>query len=295
MKNGLEIGGLSIIDVDNHAPFHLEAFQTPNKEGFVEINSNLLEFYANKIIERKDSIEKFTSYLTVDGYFSKSTFVKLISEKTNLHLISRFREDAALYFLYQGEKTGKKGRPKQYDGKVDKRKPNMKHFTIAYRDEEQIIYSVVVYSKSLERNIKLALTHYLDDKGAIKSIKLYFSTDTELSAWFIVKYYRLRFQIEFLFRDSNQYTGLEDCQARSQNKLNYHFNMSLSAVSFARAAYWLNVPVEQRKSFSMSDVKTLHHNHLLVQRFISMFPICLHSKENVQKIKELCSFGTIAA
>ena len=32
--------------------------------------------------------------------------------------------------------------------------------------------------------------------------------------------------IEFLFRDSKQFTGLADCQARDLTKLYFHFNAS---------------------------------------------------------------------
>ena len=50
---------------------------------------------------------------------------------------------------------------------------------------------------------------------------------------FIYRYYKARFQIEFLFRDASN-TGLNQCQARSENKLNFHFNASLTAVSLSK-------------------------------------------------------------
>ena len=62
------------------------------------------------------------------------------------------------------------------------------------------------------------------------------STDIKLDARLIVKYYQLRFQIEFIFRDAKQFMGLNDCQARDENKLDYHFNASLTAVNIARKA-----------------------------------------------------------
>jgi IS4 transposase len=46
-----------------------------------------------------------------------------------------------------------------------------------------------------------------------------FSTDTELDALTLYRYYKARFQIEFLFRDAKQFTGLNDCQARSEPAL----------------------------------------------------------------------------
>ena len=60
------------------------------------------------------------------------------------------------------------------------------------------------------------------------------STDVGQSAQEVVSYYRLRFQVEFLFRDAKQFAGLSHCQARSEAKLDFHFNMSLAAVNVAR-------------------------------------------------------------
>lgn len=81
------------------------------------------------------------------------------------------------------------------------------------------------------------------------------STDTEMDVLTMCKYYDLRFQVEFLIRDAKQYVGLEDCQARDEQKLNYHFNLALTVVSIAKAAYHLSVPLEQRTGFSMADIK----------------------------------------
>ena len=46
--------------------------------------------------------------------------------------------------------------------------------------------------------------------------------------------YRLRYQIEFVIRDAKQHTGLTHCQARSQEKLDFHLNMSVAAVNLLR-------------------------------------------------------------
>src|SRR5690554_3332486 len=64
------------------------------------------------------------------------------------------------------------------------------------------------------------------------------TTDLELSADKILQYYQTRFQIEFLYRDGKQHTGLNDSQARSKNKLNFHFNMSLTAINIAKVTHW---------------------------------------------------------
>ena len=110
-----------------------------------------------------------------------------ITENTVLNIISRLRSDSVLQYLYLGEKTGKKGRPKEYDGKVNIHKPDMNHFKIVHQDAERIISSATVFAKALKRKIKLALVQYLhEDTGKIKTTKIYFSVDLNLSAWHIV-------------------------------------------------------------------------------------------------------------
>ena len=60
------------------------------------------------------------------------------------------------------------------------------------------------------------------------------STDEQQSASQIAHYYHFRFQIELLFRDAKQFTGLSQCQARSDAKLDYHLNATLSGINVAR-------------------------------------------------------------
>ena len=60
---------------------------------------------------------------------------------------------------------------------------------------------------------------------------LLFSTDLTLDALAIAKYYKARFQIEFVIRDAKQYTGLVDNQARNSKAINSHLNISLMALN----------------------------------------------------------------
>jgi hypothetical protein len=72
------------------------------------------------------------------------------------------------------------------------------YFDLSYQDQELRIYSGVVNCPFLKRDIRLAYTQYLDENGFPTHYKLYFSTDLTLPAWMLVKYYRLRYQQEFL-------------------------------------------------------------------------------------------------
>jgi hypothetical protein len=85
-----------------------------------------------------------------------------------------------------------------------------------------------------------------------------------ISAIDILIYYQSRFQIEFLYRDGKQYTGLKDSQARRECKLHFKFNASLTSINIVKVAHWLNLPKEERKAFSMSDIKDMNHNTILL-------------------------------
>ena len=74
--------------------------------------------------------------------------------------------------------------------------------------------------------------------------------------------------------------------------------MSLTAVNVAKIAHWVpkkdKNPTE-KPPFSMSNIKSVFHNNLLINRFIAMFGINPELDKNKSIIKELIEFGKIAA
>jgi len=286
---GLEICGIAVLDIDNHTAFHLEAVQTPDKQTLESKSFTLLDFYASIFTERDQTLLKISKYVAADAYFSKKPFLDKLSS-SNLHLISRLRSDSDLRYLYKGEPTGKQGRPKKYDGKVKFKELDLNYFDIIEQNSEHTLYCAIVNCKAFERNIKLVIM--VNSKG---KYQLYFSDDLELDGNLIYLYYHNRFQIEFLYRDGKQHTGLNDCQARNENKLNFHFNASLTSINIAKIAHWLSIEKEQRGAFSMADIKTVNHNILLLERFIEVFAVDADSLKNTDTLKELIYFGKIAA
>jgi hypothetical protein len=288
-KWGLEIGGIAVLDLDNHTALHLEAIQTLPRQ-----SETLLDFYARIFKERATELKKLAEVLVVDGYFSKKPFVSQLVDECGLNIISRFRDDVRLRYIVPAEKTGKKGRPKTNGEPVTLSNLDRKHFSIAKENDDLRLYTAVVYAVALKRTVRVAFAEFLNN-GKVASSKIYFSTDTEMEAVEILEMYQMRFQIEFIYRDAKQHTNLTSCQARNKEKLKTHFNLSLTAVNLAKIVHWYSIPKEQRKSFSLADIKTFNHNTLLLERFIAMFAIKPNVLKNNQNIKELLLFGTIAA
>jgi IS4 transposase len=239
-------------------------------------------------IERVVTTQKLQSlqYLVADGYFSKQKFVDGICA-LEMHLISKLRRDARLRHLYRGTHPKGPGRPKTYDGKVSYHE--LSRFEQVETDDKDVaLYHQVVNHPQLKRNLRLVIVQHCPTGR----YALLFSTDIALSAQAIYRYYKARFQIEFLFRDAKQFTGLSDCQARSANKLHFHFNASLSAVSFARLEARQH-PDQPAAPFSMASLKRRYFTQHLVDRILAL----LATEGSLEKIssayEELCNYGTI--
>lgn len=206
------------------------------------------------------------------------------------NLVSRFRNDVRLKYIYTGAKSGKRGRPKTVDGKVDLSCLRMDVFTEEHIDmgdgKEAVVYSAVVWATSLKRKVRVAVVDCMEPGKKTQTRKVFFSTDTEMSAKDIVETYRVRFQIEFLLRDAKQFTGLTHCQSRKKASIEFAFNMSLSAINVARA-----FARDNDLDLSVANVKTLIHNAMMMQRILSMSAIPRKRLLNSNDFKDLLYYG----
>lgn len=123
-----------------------------------------------------------------------------------------------------------------------------------------------------------------------------FCTNLELDAFSIYLYYKARFQIEFVFRDSKQFTGLADCQARDfTKKLDFHFNTSLTALNLAKWDAIQRHGTDSDFVFSMASYKRRGLNYHLLERFIDKLglePTLIKSHPNYSSLYD---YGVIAA
>jgi hypothetical protein len=285
-KWGLDICGFAVVDIIQNTAYHLNAIQTPKSK-----DTNLLHYYCQIIKENYLYFKELTCYLVADSFFAKSEVVQTVTA-LGMHFISRLRDDAVLFYLNREPKTGKRGAPKKYAGRVNSSQPDMNFFTLCYCSNELKVYNAIVYCKAFGGNINLSIAvFYKNGKEVVR--KLYFSTDLKMDGMKIVSYYRSRFQIEFLYRDAKQHCGLEDCQARSKNKLHFHFNAALTTVNIAKI-HWLDNRSSNREPFSMLNFKTVCYNMLLLDRFVSVFAINPNAAINKKKFKELYNYGLIA-
>jgi hypothetical protein len=112
-----------------------------------------------------------------------------------------------------------------------------------------------VWPKTLQRRLRLGVLLNRQDPAKPRVIVLG-STDPALNGHTRLDLDAARFQIEFLFRDSTQFTGLLDCQARAESAFDFHCNASLATLNLVRAAAWHVHQGQEPHVFSMARVST---------------------------------------
>lgn len=203
---GIEISSISLIHLGIKQAFNLSIKQTNGK--LSDENSRIDQYISQLSSVISWLVRLAVHYIVADGFYAKQKFVSAVRQY-RLHIICRLRNDANLRWLYQGKHPKRKGRKQKYAGKVAFNQLHLFRFITDYYDYK--LYEAVVYSISLKQTIKVVM---------IRSIKkpnkyaLLFSTEIKLPALYVVQYYEARFQIEFLFRDTKQHTGLSDCKAQ---------------------------------------------------------------------------------
>lgn len=297
-KKGLEIGNLAVLDVDQNTAYHLESVNTPSdvsRKSGAGVAISLVDHYAQTIVERKDKLLKLSSILVVDGYFAKRKFVDAVTQQAEMEVICRLRDDANLKYLYRGKQSIGRGRPKKYDGKISVKKIDKRRAKLVEDTKDYRLYEIEVYSVGLNRKITLCYIEFLKEKSEVRTVKLLFSTKLERCAKEIFKYYKTRFQMEFLFRDGKQYTGLENCQARSKNKLNFHFNASLTSLNVAKNILRHKSKKDQVCTYSINDLKIKFQNRNIIYRIFSIYGLEAELNKISKKVNDVFNFGAIAA
>jgi hypothetical protein len=173
-------------------------------------------------------------HLALDGHFGNNNAVQMVLQ-CGLHLISKLRHDAALYFKYQG-KQNRFGPRRKYGQKID-----YPHIPQAYLVSKNIqgqletcVYQAQMLHREFAQPLNVVIITKTDLKtGACAHVNL-FSSDLALAAEQIIDYYSLRFQIEFNFRDAKQYWGLEDFMSVKPVPVTNAINLSLFMVNLSQ-------------------------------------------------------------
>jgi len=210
------------------------------------------------------------TYLVLDGHFGNSNALQM-ARQSHLHLISKLRYDAALYFPYTGPYAGR-GPQRKYGDKVDYDdlpRQCLKETTV----EGQIktcIYQLQLLHKEFTQPLNVVIIVKMNLRTQARAHVVLFSSDLALAYASLVDYYGLRFQIEFNFRDAKQYWGLEDFMNVTPPGVTNAANLSLFMVN---VAYRLRADVQlYDPDYSVLDLKADWRGYKYVEETIKMLP-----------------------
>jgi putative transposase len=192
-------------------------------------------------------------YFVYDGAFGNNAAVQM-TRQVGLHLISKLRNNSALYFKYNGLYSGK-GRRRIYGSRVNYSDLPAENLT-SDTTKKQIrtrLYQLEVIHKKFADTLNVVIILKENQQTGKTARIILFSTDLDLEWDKRVDYYRLRFQIEFNFRDAKQHWGLEDFMVIKEQSVFNAANLSLFMVNVSQAM------LATSENKSILDLKARQH------------------------------------
>jgi hypothetical protein len=233
------------------------------------------------------------TYVLLDGHFGNHNALHM-ARQCNLHLISKLRCDAALYFPYTGPYAGR-GPRRKYGRKVD-----YDNIPVQYLKETTVeghiqtrLYQAQLLHKEFAHPLNVVVIAKTNLDTQARAHVLLFSSDLELAYAQLIDYYGLRFQIEFNFRDAKQYWGLEDFMNVTPTGVTNAANLSLFMVN---VSYRLQAHVRPRDpDYSILDLKADYRGYQYVEETIKMLPEKPEPVLLRQILNKVASLGRIHA
>jgi putative transposase len=174
------------------------------------------------------------TYLVLDGHFGNHPALQMVHQ-CGLHLISKLRCDSALYLPDDGPYQGH-GPHRKYGAKLDYWHLPDKCLkeTTTERQIETRIYQTQALHKEFRQPLNVVVIFKSNLQTRAGAHVILFSSDLALAYDKLIDYYRLRFQIEFNFRDAKQYWGLEDFMNVSETAVTNAANLALFMVNLSQ-------------------------------------------------------------
>lgn len=231
------------------------------------------------------------TYLVLDGHFGNNNALQM-ARQVNLHIISKLRHDSALYIPYQNPDSNKRSRRK-YGEKVDYHNIPQKYLCkSSIEDEIQTdIYQATLLHKEFAQALNVVILVKTNLKTNARSHVILFSSDLDLFYEKIIDYYKLRFQIEFNFRDAKQFWGLEDFMNLSQTAVTNAVNLAFFMVNLSHHLL-LDFRLLNPDS-GILDLKTHYRGFRYVREMLKMLPEIPEPILLTQIFAKLTSLGRI--
>jgi len=282
-KVGLEVSILGCVATMSHHTWTLDVTQTPPGLSQREADDySRIDFYLEQATDLLDRLPQI-HYWVGDGYYAKKKIFDGLTGRGK-SVVTKLRSDANLRLVLHPER--KRGR---YGEKIRWGDWSMFEDVGVLEDLPHVrMYTALVNSPHFKRDLRVVVLVNERDAAGKERYSVLCSTDIEQAAEEIVHYYRSRYQLEFCIRDAKQFTGLTHCQARDEDKLDFHVNMSFAAVNLVRLMC-------QKFGGSINSYVREAYNTFLVEQLISQLSLEAEFDISHPRIRSIIQIGRIAA
>jgi putative transposase len=230
-------------------------------------------------------------YFVFDGAFGHNQALQMV-RRTGLELISKLRHNSALYQPYDGPYAGR-GPRRKYGSKLD-----YQHLPLSCLKATSVdghvhtaIYQLPVWHKKFPDRLNVVILVKTNQRTGAQAHVILFSSDLELGYETLIEYYRLRFQIEFNFREAKQYWGLEDFMVVKPTPVYNSANLAMLMINLSQV---LMRPVREHcPSFSVNDLKAHFRGRKYVLEVLKLLPKMPEANIIDQALEQAANLGRI--
>jgi putative transposase len=217
------------------------------------------------------------SYLVVDTAYGTLAYQEL-ADAVKLHIISKFKSVASLYFPFEGE-NNIKGRPRIYGVKINTSLLPNSCLKQVHNDEEYKTetYQLQAYAKNTfgQKLLNIVIQRKVRVSDGRVATNIWFSTDLKLDFQTLLDYYSLRFhssgcRIEFDFRDAKQHFGLSDFKNYKEENLTNFVNLSFTMCLIAKVQLAHYRKILHAPKLSIIDLKLIYKARFTAKNILKL-------------------------
>jgi Transposase DDE domain/DDE superfamily endonuclease len=166
------------------------------------------------------------------------------------HILCRAKCNAVFYYPKVIDPQIKRRGPK---GKYGQRVsiPDLNFCDVCALGQVVSVASAIVWTKMCPQQVRLVVRRTREDKSKPYKYFMVYTTDMSLPIETILRYYRLRWELETAFRDTKQNFGFDNYQVRSHKSISRFVQLSFVATSVMQLMYSLSDSI---KNFSLNEV-----------------------------------------
>lgn len=265
--------------------------QNVKKQGLLYESFELLLGLALPLIA---SIGLGIRYVVGDGAYGNKTCC-LVAQQLGLYLISKLNRNTALYLPYQGPYPGK-GRRKKYGGKIDYQDIPEQYLTQSATEDgiRTMVYQIKgVWTKQMPCLINVVIIVKINLETQKAGRVVLFSTDLALEASTIIRFYSLRFQIEFNFRDAKQYFGLAGFKNVKGQQVDNAVGLSLFMDNVSLALMEQAKTQWKEETVSIQDIKAYFRAEKYLHDILNTLEIDSNSILIQREFEDILKIGAI--